>query len=358
MYLQLPKLAAKVTNSVLLLLKTNVDQTRFETTVAEINRDGDQLDAYAGDFSTAIQESVRMVLSGEANVAADYCRDLEREVNEAETVYRAKYSAWEQLNAESNSKKADLDFAEAQREWKVGQKEDADRVMAEYRQRVVTLEQQLTQARADLLQHRDQQKEHRGSFWIFSWTDHIEHIDNGERIVRENISNLQVQKSRLEGLINSHQAVDMTDIERQVTSTRSAFDTMVPRLAIALQERDQALVARTAARQKLQKFMEDAGVQSSDAMQAVEDLFKSVSDINGKVKSTLGNLITSCKLISDLDAEFAIESSLEVIALSDALSGQRILPRIVDKIRSSNDFASLAAPYENFDRVVNAITNG
>ncbi|CAF3934865.1 unnamed protein product [Rotaria sp. Silwood1] len=167
--------------------------------------------------------------------------------------------------------------------------------------------------------HRDYHFEERGSFRIFSWKIRDVHVDNGERIARENLDRLldriRVLEERFENLSSS---AYLTKQMEEATASLPIYETKKIRLEQEHKELkklyDQAEQKFHVVIQEIDKICRSAGTTSIKSIQAVDEVCRALQTGSEALISTCDKIRTHLAAI-DLDPNALVDSVLDAIQL-------------------------------------------
>ena len=174
------------------------------------------------------------------------------------------------------------------------------------------------------MEHRDTKKEHIGSFWFFHWVDHIEHIDNGERLAQQN---LRQNRERLANLEEARRNLRVNSVNKEenhkkladATSEKDLSDKKLQQIAQALEDaRSKYQVAEAA----FHKGLDDANVSSVESALLVEAVMKNVQNLTRTSSSEIANLRVLVSNFQDLDPDDfndILLPALKIVAFSEGV---------------------------------------
>jgi len=191
-----------------------------------------------------------------------------------------------------------------------------------------------TTAKKDVARHRDEHKEERGSFWIFSWKVRDVHINNGESIAREKLKWLLNRIDQMKREIVDIDQISSANRENVIYEAKKE----IPVHEAAKQSADTKLVSINqeiaVAEAEFNKTVENlkaefvrAGTTSTDAMDQVDKLAKSVHE---GVESFVHTLETFQSILQVLDHDpellpTALKGAIDLLAMVDEYLGTRHL---------------------------------
>ncbi|CAF3408304.1 unnamed protein product [Rotaria sp. Silwood2] len=192
---------------------------------------------------------------------------------------------------------------------------------------IVRLKGQILDYEDKVQQHRDTCSEERGSLWIFSWKVRDVHIDNGERIARENLNRLIGRIRDLEQIVHNWSDIDLGQRISDIAAELTIYDAKKIQL-----ENDYMLLKNLydqveknfyATIEEIDKISRSTGTIDVESMKMVDELCLAVQSGQESIVSAYGKMRTHLQVI-DVDEDFLVSSvldALQLINMTDAYMG-------------------------------------
>ncbi|CAF4206094.1 unnamed protein product, partial [Rotaria magnacalcarata] len=186
----------------------------------------------------------------------------------------------------------------------------------EMNEEITRLKSQISDYEQKVKQNRDTRRKERGRFWIFSWKVQDVHIDNGERIARENLNRLLDRIRVLEKRLNNWSSRSFTEQMKKATTSLSRYETM----KIQLEKEHK----------NLKELYEQTEQKFHVLIQQIDEIYRSTGTANVKSIKTVNelcfalqtgseSLISACNKIRTHLARIDLDPNSLVDAVLDAL---------------------------------------
>ncbi|CAM4776162.1 unnamed protein product [Rotaria magnacalcarata] len=193
---------------------------------------------------------------------------------------------------------------------------DSKAAKLEMNEEITRLKSQISDYEQKVKQNRDTRRKERGRFWIFSWKVQDVHIDNGERIARENLNRLLDRIRVLEKRLNNWSSRSFTEQMKKATTSLSRYETM----KIQLEKEHK----------NLKELYEQTEQKFHVLIQQIDEIYRSTGTANVKSIKTVNelcfalqtgseSLISACNKIRTHLARIDLDPNSLVDAVLDAL---------------------------------------
>jgi hypothetical protein len=180
----------------------------------------------------------------------------------------------------------------------------------------------------NLLAHRDTRREHRDRFLFFSWVSHVEQIDNGERLAKQNLRQNENRRNMLEEALNglkmdrASSEVDTREIDRQLTEAIAMKTESDDKLNRIKEDLEKATKKLKDAEDALNEGFQNNGVRTVEHALEVENLVKHVTNVQLDLSngiSEMRDLIDSIKITEEGKFSGSLRGAMKLIAFNEGV---------------------------------------
>jgi hypothetical protein len=215
-------------------------------------------------------------------------------------------------------------------------------------QEINNLQKQATDYEKQRLDHRDTHMEVGGRFWFISWTEHV-YIDNGERIVRENLNRLLERIRVLQGIVQNWSNIDLTKHvpvvlaelgkyegkKKQLEKERAALQILYDEAEKEFRNGTRAIES------EMDEIYKSAGTVDIESIKVVDELGRAVLSGQYSIVNAYAKMVLQFKEFS-IDTDllvYTVQGALQFINMVDAYLGTTKIQNVIDVLGLQKTFA-------------------
>ena len=257
---------------------------------------------------------------GELQGLLDKMVVLEKEVLQCSNNLTAKAS-------ERGQNQGQIDAAEYEAQICEQAIQDSAKAKASMEREIANLIGQRSHYENEVQTHRDHKYEERGSFFVFSWKVRDVHVDNGERIARENLNRLLNRITDRENQVRNWSTSDFQ--KRKQTALEALGNLRIVRDRLREEYADLEKASKMAEEnfdknlKEIESIYEKSGTTNVESIKMVDTLARSILQAADALFGAYARIKTHLEMISiDPDILFdSMNDALQLIAIADQCNG-------------------------------------